>query len=85
MVSGDIILDRETRELDAAQARIDMLMENGSLDDKYERCCQVRHLQALVLIDKGEAEKSHKILQSLLDEQAEKGRKANNRSYFGCV
>ncbi|CZR69763.1 uncharacterized protein PAC_19663 [Phialocephala subalpina] len=75
-----IILDREIGELDAAQARIDILMENGSLDDKYERCCQVRHLQALVLLDQGEFEKARKILHSLLDEQAEKGREANNRS-----
>ncbi|KAH7321537.1 hypothetical protein BKA65DRAFT_598695 [Rhexocercosporidium sp. MPI-PUGE-AT-0058] len=78
-----IILDRETGEdwsRDAALARIDILEGNGSLNGEFQRYCQVRHLEALVLVDQGEFEEARLILQSLLDEQAQRGREANNRS-----
>lgn len=78
-----IILDREEgseSSFDAAQARIDMLKGNGSLHEKYERYCQVEHLQALIYYDQGQPVNACKALRTLLHEQAEKGRKANNRS-----
>jgi hypothetical protein len=76
-------LDREDAKrgsLDAAQARIDILKENRSLEGKFERYCQVEHLQALILLDQGKVKEACKILQSLLYKQVEKGRNTNNRS-----
>jgi tetratricopeptide (TPR) repeat protein len=78
-----IVLDREVGtplSLAAARARIGLLKGNGSLDDKFERYCQVEHLDALILRDQGEFEKPRQILRSLLDEQTKKGREANHRS-----
>lgn len=74
-----IILDREEgRSLDYAQALIDMLRENGSLDDKYERYCQVQHLQAILFYDQEQPEDACKVLRTLLHEQTEDS-ETNNR------
>jgi predicted GIY-YIG superfamily endonuclease len=75
-----IILYREMKRFDDANARIDLIMDEGQLENKFQRYCQVKHIQALVLIDQGEFETPRKILQSLLDRQGEKGREFNNRS-----
>ena len=75
-----IITYREMKRFDDANARIDLIMDEGQLENKFQRYCQVKHIQALVLIDQGEFEAPRKILLSLLDRQGEKGREFNNRS-----
>jgi len=60
-----IILDREDTNrgsLEAAQARIDILKENRSLEGKFERYCQAEHLQALILLDQGKVKEACNIL-----------------------
>ncbi|TVY29026.1 Vegetative incompatibility protein HET-E-1 [Lachnellula hyalina] len=75
-----IVLYREMRNLDQANAQIELISGSKILRNDFERYCQVEHLRALVSFDEGDFEATREILQSLLDLQEGKGREANNRS-----
>ena len=73
------LLYRETRCLEEAKGLLDLISSSGTIDQWFERVCQVSHIQALLCMDRGNAEGAVETLRAILIAASAKGREANNR------
>ena len=74
------LLHREMGNPVEAEALLDLVSQPGSIDQSFERECQLAHLRALIYIDRKEKSAACHALHSILAVAASKGREANNRA-----